>query len=207
MNVVHRSAGSRPLVLSPMAVRVGVSRFMSSVTLEHVLSCPGLPSLPTVAVQVLNLARNPNVQLDQIARVIQNDPALCARILKTVNSSFFGLSKPCPTITRALAYLGLNTVKSLVLGFSLVDWIETSDDVDDLQDYWRRSVCSAATARRLAAMVKGCDPEEAFVAALVQDIGVLAMRRAIGPAYRNITSQCRGRHEMLADLCRRTFGF
>lgn len=180
---------------------------MASITLDQVLNCPGLPSLPAVAVEVLHLARNRDVQLEQIARVIQNDPALCARILKTVNSSFFGLSKPCPTITRALAYLGLNTVKSLVLGFSLVDWIETSEDVEYLRDYWQRSVCTATAARRLASLTGTCEPEEAFVAALVQDIGVLAIRRAAGTLHRAVAAQCDGNHDRLVQACRNQFGF
>jgi hypothetical protein len=81
------------------------SNIMAKPTLESSLACPNLPSLPTVAMEVLELTRNANVQLTEIADVVQNDPALCAKILKTVNSSFYGLTKPCPTITRALTYL------------------------------------------------------------------------------------------------------
>ena len=69
---------------------------------EDVLNCPALPSLSTVAVQVLALTRDENVKLKDIARVVQNDQALAAKILRTVNSSYYGLSRPCPTISRAL---------------------------------------------------------------------------------------------------------
>jgi two-component system cell cycle response regulator len=181
-------------------------RTMPLITLEEVLACPNLPSLPSVAIEVLNLARKRNVELDEIACVIQNDPALCARILKTVNSSFYGLSKPCPTMTRALAYLGLNTVKSLVLGFSLVDCVKAGDDVDDLQDYWGRSVLSATASRKLANLTSSCDPEEAFLGALMQDIGILAFRRAIGPAYREVIARGPCDHLNLPQLCRGAFG-
>lgn len=180
---------------------------MPSINLEQVLTCPNLPSLPAVAIEVLNLASKRNVDLNQIASAIQNDPALCVRILKTVNSSFYGLSKPCPTMTRALAYLGLNTVKSLVLGFSLVDWVGSGEEMDDLQDFWQRSVFCAAASRRIATMTGRCDPEEAFLASLMQDIGMLAMRRAIGAEYHHIVAKTRSDHSLLPELCRKAFGF
>src|SRR5262245_6791812 len=120
---------------------------MSAPTLEQVLSCPNLPSLPTVAVEVLALTAKSNADLNEISRVVQNDQALSAKILRTVNSSFYGLSKPCPTITRALTYMGLSTVKSLVLGFSLVDWTRQGEGGFDMIDYWRRSAYGAAAAR------------------------------------------------------------
>src|SRR5258707_820504 len=94
---------------------------MGSVSLDRVLSCPTLPSLPGVAIKMLELVRQPGCTADKIAQVIQNDPALAAKVLKTVNSSYYGLPKACPNITRAVALLGMNTVKSLTLGLSLVD--------------------------------------------------------------------------------------
>ena len=89
--------------------------------LDRVLSCSTLPTLPSVGLQVLQLTRNPNVNAEQLAKVIETDPALSAKVLKTVNSSLYSLKDPCTTIRRALGYLGLAAVKSLVLGFSLMD--------------------------------------------------------------------------------------
>ena len=93
---------------------------MTAPPLDYVLAYPNLPTLPIVALDVLTLTSNQNIEMGELARVIENDQALCAKILKTVNSTFYGLTTPCPTITRAMSYLGLSTVKSLVLGFSLV---------------------------------------------------------------------------------------
>lgn len=154
-------------------------------SLSAVLHCNNLPTLPTVGVQVLTLTRNPDVSMDQIAKVIETDPALSAKVLKTVNSSMFGLKSPCTTIRRALNFLGLSAVKSIVLGFSLV---ESTGKVKggpgyDLAAHWKRSIFAAASARALALRVKCCDPEEAFAAALFQDLGALAMHTALGAAY------------------------
>ena len=82
----------------------------------------------------------------------QNDPALAAKVLRTVNSSYYGLSKPCPTISRAVSFLGLNTVKSLTLGLSLVDIGQSVEAGFDLVSYWRRAVYCAAASRIVARM-------------------------------------------------------
>src|SRR5688572_16478530 len=87
----------------------------SMTTLDRVLSCPNLPSLPAVAVEVLALTSSPDVSLSAISRVVQNDPALATKLLKTVNSSFYGLQQPCSRVDRAMSLLGLQSVKALVL--------------------------------------------------------------------------------------------
>jgi diguanylate cyclase (GGDEF)-like protein len=178
----------------------------NSISIDKVLNCPTLPSLPSVAVDVLALTSKRNVNLNEIARVVQNDQALATKILRTINSSYYGLSKPCPTITRAITYLGLSTVKSLVLGFSLVDSTRGQGGFD-LEPYWRRAVYSAAAARRIAAMADCCDPEEAFIAALMQDIGMPAIHASLGAKYQAILGQAGDMHESLAPAEMKEFGF
>ena len=180
---------------------------MGAPILEKVLSCPNLPSLPMVAMELLELTSDPDVALSHIAKVVQHDQALCSKILRTVNSSYYGLSKPCPTITRALAYLGLSTVKSLVLGFSLIDSTSAKNDDFDLVHYWRRCFQAAAAARRFATTTRVVDPEEAFIAALMQDIGMLAIHAAIGPEYEKVIAETEGDHALLPRHETATLGF
>ena len=158
---------------------------MSSDAFERVLSCPSLPSLPSVAVQILELTRDSNVSLRDIAKVVEQDQALTGKILRTVNSSFYGLAQPCGTVDRALNYLGLNTVKSLVLGFSLVESTKgVGEDTDfSLETYWSRTIYTATAARILAIQFRRTDPDEAFTSALFQDIGVLAAVTALKGEY------------------------
>ncbi len=157
---------------------------MSQSQLQSILSCPNLPSLPAIAVQLLELTGDPNVAMSDIAKLVQQDQALSAKVLKTVNSSFYGLSSPCGSIDRAMGYLGLNTVKSLVLGFSLVETTKgVGDDGFDLEAHWRRAIVGATGARVLAKMVGGVDAEEAFTAALFQDLGMLATFAAMKTEY------------------------
>ncbi|MBT8484775.1 MAG: GGDEF domain-containing protein [Phycisphaerales bacterium] len=174
-------------------------------TLQEIVACPALPSLPTVAMQVLELTRNEDVRIDEIADVVQNDPALAAKILKTVNSSFYALSTPCPTIARALTFLGLNTVKSLVLGFSLAKISEGTDDVMR-REYWRRCLYAAASSRRLCQIAGGCDAEEVFSAAIMQDLGMLALHTKCGEQYATLIRTA-DHHRRLPAAERAAMGF
>ncbi len=177
--------------------------------LERVLACPNLPTLPGVAMKVLELTRDPQVSLHKIAQTVQADPALSVRVLKTVNSSYYGLTIPCPSITRAMGMLGLNTVKAIVLGFSLVESTRAAgiDDGFDMTAYWRRAVYSAAAARAIAMAARSCDPEEAFIAALLQDIGLLACSAAVRAEYREVLKQSTPDHDDLAAIEHKVLGF
>src|SRR5580700_11012861 len=121
---------------------------MNSELLKKIQQCPNLPTLPTVAVQILDLAGKPNIDIAEIARVISKDPALSSKILRTVNSSFYGRSHNIGTISHALVILGLQSVKTLVLGFSLVTTLsKTKGGGFNHIKYWRRSFFSATAAR------------------------------------------------------------
>lgn len=174
--------------------------------LQDVLTCSRLPSLPAVAVQLLELTSNPDVSMSEITRLVQQDQALAAKVLKTVNSSFYGLSTPCGSIDRAMKYLGLNTVKSLVLGFSLVDTTQAScDEGFDLMSHWRRAIIGATGARAIALIIGGIDAEEAFTASLFQDVGMLACFAAMKRRY---TMEIQGvAHRKLCDVEQKLFGF
>ena len=177
--------------------------------LQKVASCPTLPSLPTVAVEVLELTKDQSVSLNEIARVVQNDQALAAKVLRTINSSYYGLSTPCPSIQRALGYLGLNTVRSLVLGFSLVDSFKGALDEEqfDVKAHWRRAVYGATSARLIAEHTRVTDPDEAFIASMLQDIGTLAAVVALKEDYAKVVTDTDGDHFRLVSLERDEFGF
>lgn len=157
---------------------------MSQFSLDEIMMCPSLPSLPAVAVRLLELTSDPDVAISDIAKLVQQDQALAGKVLKTVNSSFYGLSSPCGSIDRAMGYLGLNTVKSLVLGFSLVEATSTADEAGfDMDAHWRRAIIGSTGARIVAKAVGGVDPEDAFTASLFQDMGMLALFTALKSRY------------------------
>jgi diguanylate cyclase (GGDEF)-like protein len=163
---------------------------MNQELVDKIRQCPNLPSLPSVAVQVLDLAGKANVDIAEIARVISKDPALSTKILRTVNSSFYGRSQHVSTISHALVIMGLQSVKTLVLGFSLVNNLsKTKTKGFQHLVYWRRSIYSATAARTFASKLNVVQQEEAFLAALLQDIGMLVLSQVLGQRYSEISER------------------
>lgn len=176
---------------------------------ERIRRCPTLPTLPAVAVEVLDLAQRPDADISAIARVITRDPALSGKILKTVNSSFYARSRPVGAVSQAMVILGLQAVKTLVLGFSLVSKLtEGKKDKKSFNHlkYWRRSVYAATSARALAKRAGVVQQEEAFLAALLMDIGMLVLDQVMGDAYGAVEAGVE-RHDELPAAERAAFQF
>jgi diguanylate cyclase (GGDEF)-like protein len=180
---------------------------MNEQLLQKIRNCPNLPSLPTIAVEVLDLAQSAEADIAEIARIITKDPALSSKILRTVNSSFYGRSQNVSTISQALVILGLQSVKTLVLGFSLVTNLtkNKSKGFNHIV-YWKRSIYAATAARAIAAKISLVQQEEAFLAALLQDIGMLVLDQILGEPYGELNAKIKS-HAELATLEAESLGF
>jgi len=157
---------------------------MGNDLLEKVLNSPNLPTMPGVALQVLQLARDPDTDSRRVAKAISSDPALAVKVLKTVNSGFYALRTRVSSLSRAVVVLGMQGAKALALGFSLAKQFNAADTAGfDLDTFWRRSVYSAVAAKAICTRIRSSREEEAFLAALLQDIGTLGIHWAIGDEY------------------------
>lgn len=173
---------------------------MNQAILEQVLKSPRLPSLPTIAIEVIDLVQQKDVNIKQIAHTISHDPALSSKILKTVNSSFYGQAHSISTISHALVILGLNSVKTLALGFSLVPNIkDAGGESFDHVLFWKRSLYSAVAARSLAKQFGVIQQEEAFLGGLLQDLGLLAMNQTLGEDYQELLTSVGTEHRGLLE--------
>ena len=164
---------------------------IAEVTAEAVWNSPNLPSLPAVAVQLLEESRRPDVDLARITGLISADPALSARLLKAANSSFFGFRGEIASVGRAVNLLGASGVVSLALSFSLSDdALKRGETADAYRAYWRRCVVQAAAAELAGALSPGDGPAggapdaagDWFLAGLLCDLGRLAMLKTIPAA-------------------------
>ncbi|HYE21838.1 MAG TPA: HDOD domain-containing protein, partial [Tepidisphaeraceae bacterium] len=179
---------------------------MNEQLLTKIRQCPTLPSLPAIAIEVLNLAQRDEVDIAEIARTISRDPALSGKILRTVNSSFYGRSQSVSNLSQALVILGLQSVKTLVLGFSLVTSLRTTKSKGFKHvDYWRRSVYAATAARILAVRTQLVQQEECFLAGLLKDIGMLVLDAVLGDAYGDVHKKS-PTHMDLVEVERTTLG-
>ena len=150
--------------------------------------CSSLPTLSAVAIEVLQLCQAAELNLNEAARVIGRDPALAIRILKMANSPMFNLRNEVRSISQALGILGLNCIRTLVLSFTLVR-DSGEERQGPLAAFWKRSVISSIAARELCDGLNRELKEEAFLAGLLQDVGVMAFARAFGSRYKDLYTQ------------------
>lgn len=150
-------------------------------TLAH---CRNLPSPPGIALRVIELAQDPEVDMATTADVIAMDMALSARMLRIANSPLYASRRRIDNLGQALTMLGLNATLSLALGFSMVQGLRRTFGNTALHErIWRRSVVSSLASRVLGQARGLRKPEELMLAGLLQDVGMLALLQVSPERY------------------------
>ncbi len=162
---------------------------MPSSPLERIMQSDRLPTIPAVAVRVIDLVQRPDVSLDELGAMIERDPALAARVLRMANSGFYGRPRSISRVRDAVLILGLRTVKTLALGFTLVNDLRTREAGIDHTWLWQRSIYAAIVARAVAARAGSRLADEAFLGGLFHLLGVIALEAALDGDYRAIASE------------------
>ena len=166
-----------------------------------------LYTLPVVAAEVLQLTSNPEVDTLALKECIQTDPALTAKILRVVNSSLFGLSREVSDLNQALALLGTKPLKLLVLGFSLPQELFREVAREQLNWYWSTTLARAVAARAISERVYELPGDDAFVAGLLQDIGVLVLLGQLQEPYAKFLASAIAEHVDLRRVEVDSLGF
>jgi len=148
----------------------------SSEVQDLVKNASDLVSLPEVSLRVNEIANDPDSTADDMGKVISQDPALVARMLKIANSAFYGVSNEVETITRAIAILGTKKIRDLVISTAASDTFDgIPNNLITMQDFWHHSLYCALLAQILAKKSKKIKSESIFIAGLLHDIGQLLM--------------------------------
>lgn len=142
---------------------------------EAIRSISHIATLPEITTQILELVEDPTSTAQDLHAVISNDPALCSRILKVVNSSFYGLPGQIGSINRAIVLLGLNAVKNIAISASMAKLFKGGQicPAFSAMDLWKHSVATGAAAKLVADAAGIGVPDEAFLAGLMHDIGII----------------------------------
>lgn len=152
-----------------------------------------LPPLPEVTRQLMSVLNNDNASANDVAKVLSSDPALAGKVLKLVNSSFYGVPKEVTTISRAVVILGFTGIRNLALGFGSVEALQKMGDGMDMNDFWGHALANGAACQALVPYLNlRMDPEEAFIAGLMHDIGAYVLATAVPDIYRPILNDRRG---------------
>ncbi len=148
---------------------------------RKIKSIKSLPTLPAVAQKVSKMAENDDTSATQLGKVISTDQALSGRVLRLVNSSFYGFPGRISSISNAIVLLGFDVVKSLIISVSVFEMMEKG-----IIGLWEHSLGCAVASRTIAKRIKDCDPEEASVAGLLHDIGKVVVSIQLSDSYEDI---------------------
>jgi diguanylate cyclase (GGDEF)-like protein len=146
--------------------------------------CNTLPTLPGAAARIIELGQDPCASMSDVADAVKMDPALAAKVLRMANSPLYARRRSCDSFQQALVLLGLDATLTLALTFSLVSTLGAESGRGlDYNRVWRRSLLAAIAARVLGEHLGLRSPEEALLAGLLQDLGMLAMDRGYPELY------------------------
>lgn len=148
------------------------------ITMESILAQgPELSSPPEVYLKVNEQLEDELCSVKEIGETVQSDPAIATRILKMVNSAYYGMPNRVTTMSQAVALLGRDRLKQIVIGIVLVSAFKDPKVASfSLAGFWQHSIKTAVIARQLAIQHKGDDePDALFIAGLLHDIGRLIL--------------------------------
>lgn len=144
-----------------------------------------LPSMPQVLVQLIDKSHEPEVNLSEIAGIVDKDAAISAKLLQLVNSAFIGARRSFTNLEQAVVYLGGDTIRNLAISLSVQQVFRRveSNGLLSVDRYWHHSLVNALLARNIAVTTAYNNPAEAYLAGLLHDIGKLLLWMAFPGKY------------------------
>jgi len=159
----------------------------------------GLPTLPVVALRIGEVVHSKNASVVQVAEILRGDPATSAKLLRLVNSPYFGIPGGVADVARAIPFIGFTTLYQLVLSISVLETLRTGDAGLDLRALWTHSLTVATAAREIAQEIRFADPGAAFTAGLLHDMGKIALAKLEPDKLAAAFATMRDRGVSLAD--------
>lgn len=192
-----------PEVISTIQRALALDAWLSSDALRKLTPrLQRLPSLPSTYFELLKQIESPNANLESIAAVIARDPAVTARLLQMVNSAAFALGQKVTDPKEAVALLGIETVKSLVLCLQVFSQTDEAKQAGLApEELWEHSLAVANIARQitLAQTAEARRANDAFTAGLLHDVGRIVLAANLPQEYAAIVAEARGKSRPLHD--------
>jgi HD-like signal output (HDOD) protein len=172
----------------------------------HLLKAMGrlteISSLPEITTRIVEVVEDPRATAHTMHEIVKNDPALASKILKVVNSAFYGLPSQIASLDRAIVMLGLSAVKNIALAASLARLLRPGTLSDDFEarDLWRHCISVGVCGRMLTRAAHGHTNDEAFVAGLVHDMGLLVEFQLFPEKLGEVVKRCGSGGEAFCDV-------
>jgi HD-like signal output (HDOD) protein len=132
-----------------------------------------LPTLPSIALAVNKRLKDYDAPMEDLVALLEKDQSMVMKILRLVNSSFFGLKSTVKSVGHAVTLLGYNTVQNAVVTVSVIESLTLKNKIQDFEidDFWKHSISVAVMSKFIAAHTRLASPEDAFTSGLLHDIG------------------------------------
>ena len=149
----------------------------TNIILKKLDQIEDLPTLPAIAMEVNTMLLDYDTTIDKLSNTIEKDQAMVSRLLKLVNSAFFGLGGKISNISHAVVVLGFNTIRNAVVSTSIIDAFSIKEGLDgfDINDFWKHSLSVAVTSKSLAEKTGIRSVDDCFVGGLLHDMGKLVL--------------------------------
>ncbi len=169
---------------------------------KAVASIGDIATLPEITIRIIEIVEDSKSTARDLHEVIKNDPALSVKVLKVVNSAFYGLPGQVASVDRAIILLGLSAVKNIAIAASIARLFKGRRISEQFSaaDLWKHSVAVAVAAHDIAKVSPHpAMPDEVFVAGLIHDIGTMVARQAFPDEFGEVIARCAdGNAEFLA---------
>ncbi len=176
---------------------------------EKIENTPDMPTLPSVATEILRVANNPMTSANDVSNIIHKDQALTTKVLKLVNSAFYGFPGKIKTIQHAVVIIGFNKVKNIVMAASLFDMTKDRDsNLLNIPDFWTYSLTTAIAAQEVIKEVdSNIIPDDIFVAGLIHSLGTLILDQVFPQEFRSVLAKRHESTDKIIDIEKQILGF
>src|SRR5687768_15855197 len=175
---------------------------------EIIKKISSIATLPEVTAKIVHTVEDPKSTAAQLHKIVAHDPALATRILKVVNSAFYGLPGQIGSIERAIVLLGLNAIKNIAVAASLGQLFRGAKLCEGFtaKDLWTHCIAVGVTARELAKQMKLPVADEAFLAGMIHDVGLLISLQTAPEQLRQVCETAKTSDRSFVDLEREVMG-
>jgi len=155
---------------------------------EFVKNIKNLPTIPVVAQKILGLLGDNNLSVDKLEEIVENDPAISAKILSVANSAFFGFQVSTDLLSNAIMRVGFNNVRNIALGISLMTILDDGKRGErfDYQRIFNHSIAVGFTARLISRNLKHSNAEDALMNGMLHDLGYLVLNKYFQEVYNEV---------------------
>lgn len=170
-----------------------------------------LPALPAIVSRLIKVVNSPDSSADDAAKLIQKDQALTTKMLRLANSAFYGIPRSISSVTSAVVILGFNTIRSFVLSASVMKMFSSPQRrVIERERFWKHSIVCAMAARTIVRQfihIRMMDPESAFCAGILHDLGKLIFSEFVSEDYADVYNYAKQNQISLLEAEEKIIGF